>query len=420
MATPTNFLQELGIYPKTINDYAVPEPGISDFIKMRRVDAVINGVMRSIIRPILAAKFDIIPPIEKPTPQEKDIAKILKENIVDHKTFKKTLNGIVDDFLTKGSSINEIVLKPNGEGLRLLGNDGLPYRPRENFEEPIDGRDRNGKIKKLIQNAPLRRVPFPRYKLMICVNEAKGTQDWEGTSILLGAHESWYNKSVLQKVFNGGAERFGFGIPYVKAPNPEEYQNKTQEYNEEVSRLAQELRKLQSGANAIMALPHSAEIGVLPFPGGNQDLLKGIQHLERNILTSVLINQTDYMQTGFTENNMKIFVDESLKSVESWAKDITATFNDELITTMVDLNWPGQKRYPKMVVKNIQNNFILSILAYMKQTGMIKVTVPMLRSIFESIDMDADPSEALPDEPQVNNKPGEQNFEGDNNANSNE
>ena len=428
MATASNFLQELGIYPKNLGDYAPPnEPGMSEFIKMRRLDATVNAAMRSITRPILAAKFDIIPPTEEPSPEEIDIAKKLKQNIIDHRTFRKVLYGIVDDFLTKGSSINEIVLnKPRerSDGLRLIDNEGLRYRPRENIEEPPDSRDRNGKLRKLLQVNTIRRTVYPRHKLMICVNEPKGTQDWKGVSVLLGAFGAWHSKSILQAVYNGAAERYGFGIPYIKAPKPEDYQGKDDAYKLETDRLIQQLRKIQTGANSIVALPNSAEIGVLPFPGGNQNVLEGIKKLEKDIYSSILVNETEYNQVGSTNTQTKLFVEEGLKSVDSWAKDITNTFNDELIVRLVDLNWPGQERYPKMVVKNIQNNFIFNVLAFMAQSGLIGPTEELIRDIFESFGIDADPKKALEaiqkQVVQMNQQNKVNNNQGDNDAESNE
>ena len=400
MATQSTFQREYGIAPKDLADYAAPStPTLADFAIMRRDDATINGALRSIERPILAATYDIVPPSDKPTPQEKEIAKTLKENILYHKHWKKTLFAFMDDTFTFGSGILEIVLD-RIDGLRLLGEKGLRYRPRPSMEEPSDGKDRHGYLKKLVQVTDRGRITIPREKLIICTNEAKGPEDWVGTSLLRSAYKPWYRKLVLQNVSSAAAERWGFGIPYITLPDPSLNRdgNVAQRNNK---KMIEYLKALQSGTNSIMIIPFSAKFEVLQAPGQVR-ILEEIKDLKKDIFSAMLINQIELPENDAGPAT-KLYLDEGLKSVDSWAKDITSSFNDDLIKIMVDLNWPGQKRYPRMIVKNILNNFILNVLGFLAQSGLISPSEDLVRFIYDSYDIDADPKKAVPEIMNPNN-----------------
>ena len=372
MATPSQFRRELGVNFLEVGSYIQPndQPTLDDYRQMRRGDPTIGSAMRSIERPILAATYDVVPPKGDLTPAEEEMTEVIRKAILESEyiNFKDTLTGLIT-FLTYGFSIQEIVLDRVG---RFDVPVKLGFRPQTSIEEPImNSRNNKGQLVRLVQTTDKgRRIFLPREKLMICSNERTSRDDWKGKSILENTYEPWFRKVRLENVVGAAAERWVFGIPVITLPPMPAGQS--EEFTANARTAIEALESLQDSTNSKVVLPSGYEIKVLEGPRGQiKEVSEQIKDQERKIFSSVLVGQVDLSEKDEGQA-IKFYINESLKSVESWAKDITDTFNEDLIKTLVKRNWPNETRQPKMTVKNILNNYVINVLGFLIQSGAIK------------------------------------------------
>ena len=389
MPTRSTFKREVGILPKEISDYDLTGDAATliDYRNMREKDTTVASAMRAIELPIKSAKYDIVPP-DDPSVEEQNATDVLKDAIFNYLPWEEIITGTVTA-LTYGFSVQEIVIE-NRDGLRLPSK--IAFRPQESWEEPTNARNKNGEVKRLLQVYENKRMVFPREKLIICSIEARSKGEWQGRSILKACFEPWVKKRRLDNIYSASAERWGFGIPVIKLPpidatDPAEIQRLTQI-------AADQLANIQNGTNSQIVLPADYEISILEGPKNQIDTLEAIKHHEKNIYTSILIKQP-FNASEETGAGAKFFIDETLKSIESWANQIVKAFNEDLISLLMKMNWPTI-RSPKMIVSNILNNRITEIIGYLVQSKVIQSNEDVTRYIYDNYNIPGDPKKAVP------------------------
>lgn len=195
-------------------------------------------------------------------------------------------------------------------------------------------------IQQIRQDGVLAQIPGS--KLMIFVNEREG-DNWWGTSMIRAAYKHWYYKNNFYKIDAVAFERQGLGVPYVKMPASytadDELKAKTA------------MQNLRANEEAFMLIPNGYDAGFMDM-GSNttRDPQNSITHHNREITKSVL---AQFLELGAATGSGSRAVSEDqsdifLNALMAIAKTIASEFNTDLIPELVNLNFNGITKYPKL------------------------------------------------------------------------
>ena len=319
--------------------------GIVD--RMRREDPSVAAGVFTWTLAIQSAAWRVEAP-EDPTPLEEEQAAFVWACLTEH--MHGGLHSFIEQaasFVWRGVMWFEIVFRHDA----ALGRNVLDrLAPRLPWSIERVEKERDGRFA-LHQSAPLgdgddwsaNTIHIPAAKLLHLVFNPDGAAPI-GVSILRACHAAYRLRRQFTMLAGAGYERAALGIPYVevdpRVPRGSEAQ---------VDVL---LRELRSGARKHLALPPGFTLKFAEFPMRTGDLREDRMEAGRDIARAMLVPHI-YSETGaMAGSHIQGQMDAFETAVQAAAEYIGRTLSDgphAIIKRLVDHNWEGTERYPRLV-----------------------------------------------------------------------
>lgn len=368
-------------------DEYVPEllgaKGLETYERMRRSDGMITGSLRSMKQPILSATYGIQPASDDAS--DATIANFVRWNyfegmttsFVDHIRESLThldfgyavcekvwevredlrvvaeVSPTSDDPTTRALAQREVVFDKPMFVLRKLA----PRLQRTIVKWDLaDDGGLKGIEQAVYKDSSFKQVPIGVEKLLVFVNEKEGA-NWTGKSVLRPAYKHWFIKDQLYRIDAIAAERHGVGIPVMEMP-----ENKSDEPN--MTRAEEILMGIRAHERGYVVVPYGYVFKVEGMGAGRaMNLLPIIQHHDRMIAVSVLAPQLALGENAQGSFAMHQGQDSFFMLTERAIVDhILDVHNRYLIPQLVNYNFSGVRRYPKLTVGALETRDIEKLL----------------------------------------------------------
>lgn len=203
---------------------------------------------------------------------------------------------------------------------------------------------------------------IPMEKLLIFNNEKEG-ENWWGISMLRAAYKHWYIKSNLEKIDAIAHERQGLGVPSVELPD-----NASAEDLQQAETILSNMRAHEKGY-LIERTSLKVEFKDMKA-SGTKDPARAIDYHNRQITLAVL---SQFLMLGsgasgsyaLSKDHSELF----LQALEAVASSVADVINKNAIKQLVDLNFDGVEKYPKLDFAGISRTDIEALsVAYQRLT----------------------------------------------------
>lgn len=352
--------------------------GLQKYDQMRRSDGTVRGTLRLVKTPVLAARWFMEPGGDRL--KDKKIAEFVWNCFIDHMSI--SWSQVLQEALLMcefGYYMYEKVWENRMiEGrmrtvLKKLG----PRHPMDVKEWHYDANGGPAGVDMYPSTNPLSNdVHIPIKKLLVFTFD-KEAGNIEGMSLLRTPYKHWYYKETLYKIDAIQKERHGIGIPMIKLPPG---------FSDSDRNLANDMgRNLRTNERAHIVLPPNWELMMLKLEGQPVDCLKSIEHHDKQIEKSIL---AAFLNEGGSKD---VDLDLFLKATRFIADIVCQTFNDYLIKELVDYNYPGTKKYPKLRARRIGESADWRTLSFAIRNfvgaGIIQPDEPLEVSIRDEMDL---------------------------------
>lgn len=320
-------------------DSLVGKKGIGIYRKMGRDDAVKAGMsVKKLIR--LSTSWDIEPASQDDA--DKKIAEFVKLAFSDYLpgTFRTNIKQMLS-CLDYGFSVTEKTMRflETGEWRGKYVLKSLKTRLPDDLGFKVD---EFGNLQHITQETE-GGVPrdMPPDKFIVATND-KQFDNWYGNSDLRAAYRHWLTKDWFLKFQAVGLERFGMGV--TKASYPRNFVN-------EKGKLEEILTAIQAKTHVVV--PDDVKIELMEMQGRGMDAFEqAIQGRNTSIMRSILVPDL----LGFTDKEGGAFAlgkkhfDIFMAVIMELGEQISeAWIGEQLITPLVDVNFPNVTKYPKFV-----------------------------------------------------------------------
>lgn len=328
-----------GIIVEEYNPDLVGQKGIATFDVMRKQDGTVGAVVLATQLPIRRAKWFITPASD----DEKDIE---IANFIERALFEE-MKLTWDSFLRQallllpfGVMVFEKVFEvKNVDGVDMVT--WLNFAPR--MPSSITHWETNDGKEGIQQLSPsggtITSVPMD--KLIVFVNNMEGDNFW-GISQLRSAYKHYDIKYKLEKIDAIAHERQSLGIPFVKLPI-----NATEA---DITKAKTVLKNMRANEEGYLLEPEDMEVEFKDMKANTtKDASKAIAYHNRQIAVSALAQFIDLGSgasgsRALSEDQTDLF----LQSLEATANNIKDVLNKNPIKQLVDLNYEGVEKYPKI------------------------------------------------------------------------
>jgi hypothetical protein len=365
-ARPKPDLPELGspgtqfFHGFIVSDEYVPEligrAGLDTFDKMRRSDGMSAATLRGIKLPLLSAAWAVTPASEDT--RDVEIAKSVEENLFDGMslTWQDHLRQVLS-YLDFGFYVGEMVwaIDDATDTVKLRKIAPRLQRTIYRWNMQDDGGLDTVTQFRFSADGSFIPVDIPADKLVIFVNEKEGA-NWLGKSVLRSGYKHWFIKDQLYRIQAMAAERHGVGIPVMTlAEGKEDEPNMT--------RAEDILSGIRAHERGYVVEPNGYTFRIESMKGQPMDMLPMIQHHDRSIAVAVLaqfltLGEKPEGSNALSKDHSTFFM-LAERAVAAYVCDI---HNRHVIPRMVDFNYAGVTKYPRLTVGGIDTRDAMTIL----------------------------------------------------------
>lgn len=270
----------------------------------------------------------------------------------DRFSFAEHLELALDGALSYGHTVFEQVARIDGQGRARLRK--LAWRPQRSISKWEVAPD--GGLISVQQASGSRTLPVDR--LVVYSHRRRGSL-WRGQSVLTTSYKPWMLKERMLRVQATSVDRTGVGTPvYTAAPapdwmtDPDEVRRYVEAQRAAGLTLAKQYR---SGENAGGSIPNGAKFEIVGVTGNLPDPEKVIRYYDEQIARSVLAN---FLSLG-GENSRgsyalgTTFADFFVQSLQAEARWVCDVLTQHVVEDIVDWNWGGDARAPRVVCDEI-------------------------------------------------------------------
>ncbi len=355
---------------------------LDTYDRMRRTDGTIQALLRALKLPLRSATWEIDP--ASADAADAMVADFVRWNLFEglSHSFKRHIREALT-CLDFGFSVFELVW---GEKIEIDGQFRLPLRKiaarlQRTITKWYTARDGGltgmpggpSGIQQSLYGSGIQGgyVDIDIERLAIYVHEQEGA-NWRGVSVLRPAYKHWWMKDNFYKFQAIGAERFSVGIPVVKIGEDD---SGDQVALDRAEAIGENIRANEKGS---VALPNDWEFTIAGVDGRPYDLLKPIEHHDLAILRSI---HAHFLTLGAQGSNA-LSTDQSsffLMHERAIGDEIADVVNRFIIPKLVDANWSGVRRYPKLAVRKIETRELekyFNALAVLAGQGLITADDP--------------------------------------------
>lgn len=364
-----------GVIAEEYNQELAGPSGMEVYDKMRRSDAQISAVLMAMELPIRSGFWSIDP--ARNEDDEVDEADQEIADFIDEAIFSKLKDGWdnkLREILTMfafGFSVFEKTYTSDGKRIWL---DKMGFRKQQTIQR-WETKDRTPGVVQILSTANSKgeyEVSIPGQSLVLFTFRKEG-DNYQGISVLRSAYKNYYMKDRLYRFDAVKHERQGVGIPVIYIPK-----NATVEQKKLAANIVRNIRATEQTG---IVMPGSKEDGWLfEFAnlnaGTGTDLWESIKHHNREIAKNVL---AQFLELGDTQSGSKALgSDQSdlfIASLTATANQVCEIMNQYVIKELVDLNYNGIERYPKLTVQRISKQDLSKLsetIATLVSGGVIK------------------------------------------------
>jgi len=334
------FLLELGEYNA---DLAWPASYLV-YEQMRRSDAQVAATLWASKLPIRGGEWTVVPP-EYPTAIEKEAAEFVEDELLDGEVdFDAALQNalLMFDF---GAALHEDVWKIDGEHVRLAKiAERLPLTFYRWVCDP--GTDNLRVIEQLGYRAGnYVRTELPMEKCTLFTFRQEGA-NFTGRALLREMYQHWYIKSNLYKVEAIACERNGMGVPVITmGPDAK---------REDRGTALEWVQRLTTHQRTGLLLPPAWTFALEGVKGTLRNPEESIEHHGARIMMAGLAQFMMMGQHGSGNRSLgETMSDFFFMGLQATADQIGRRFSDTTVRRLVDFNFEGIERYPKLVPQHI-------------------------------------------------------------------
>lgn len=357
------FLRELGEYNAEFQDG--PFAAYTTYEKMRRSDAQVAATLAAIKLPIRSAGWTITAPGDA-SPVEQEATDLARSCLCE----ELDLDAVIENALLMldfGCAAHEDIWYVDGNRVRLKA---LAPRMPLTFYRWIckDGGDELEALGQLgYRGGKYVHAEVPVEKLVLFTHQKEGA-NFAGRSLLRPMYQHWYIKSNLYKIDAIACERNGMGVPWaMMGPDA-----KTEDRKEAISWL----EKLSAHEKAAILIPPGWQWGLEGVKGTTRDPKDSIHHHNLQISMAGLAMFMNLGQTTSGSRSLgETMADFFAMSVQAAANQIARVISLTTIKRLVDFNFTGVERYPRLVPLEILSVKFESIVAALKDLAAASVNV---------------------------------------------
>lgn len=220
-------------------------------------------------------------------------------------------------------------------------------------------------------------VDIPAESLFV-ISFAKRGAEWTGTSMLRSAYKAWYLKAVVERIAGIAYERHGVGVPVAYLPRDRDSDEAVADEIEEM------LQNLRAGEFSYLLFPGPKAQGNQPGytfeivspPSGIPDFTPILEYLRGEIKAAVLAR---FSELGHTGQGARATAN---VQAEVWYNALHAVarfFEDSMdlpIKKLVDMNYSGVERYPRLHASGIESRNLLEFAQAVSLLSNAKVLFP--------------------------------------------
>ncbi len=356
------YLRDHGEYNSALEGLAA----YSTYERMRRSDGQVAATLMAIKLPIRSAEWTVVEPRDA-SPVEKEAAEFAKVCLLEDIDWDAALENalLMLDF---GASAHEDVWEIDGNRARIAK---LAPRLPLTFDKWICAPGTDELV--ALQQAGWRGGEYvnpviPVEQLALFTFQQEGA-NYAGRSLLRSMYQHWYVKSNLYKVDAIACERNGMGIPWVKMAKDPKAEDK--------ATAAAWLARLTTHEAASILLPPEWEFGLRGVEGAVRDPKDSIHH--HNVMIS-MVGLAQFMMLGESQSGNRALgqtlSDFFYMAVQATANRIARVMNQTTLRRLVDYNFAGVERYPRLVPQQVMSVQFESIVTALKDLAAANAVQP--------------------------------------------
>ncbi len=310
--------------------------------QMRRSDAQVAATLMGMKLPIRSAEWTVVAP-EQASAAEQEAADLVRECLLEEIEFDAVIENalLCLDF---GCAAHEEVWRIDGNRVRIAK---LAPRLPVTFHRWITG---EGETLLAIEqygmtNGVYASATIPMERLALFTLSQEGS-NFAGRSLLRPMYQHWYVKSNLYKIDAIACERNGMGIPWARM-------GKDAKKEDRVLALGW-LEKLCTHEKAAILVPPDWDWGLKGVEGTLRDPKESIAHHNMAISMAGL---AQFMMLGQSESGNRALgqtmSDFFYLGLQATANKIARVLNLTTVRRLVDYNFAGMQRYPRLVPQRI-------------------------------------------------------------------
>lgn len=331
------FLRDAGEYNSALEGSAA----FDTYEKMRRSDSQVAATLLGMKLPIRSAVWEIAEPANA-TPVEKEATELVRSCLLEELDFDSVIENalLMLDF---GCSAHEDVYYIDGNRVRLRKL--APRLPMTFSRWVLNGEDLAAIGQQGWAGETYTTAEVPASKLSLFTFQQEGN-NYAGRSVMRPMYLHWYVKSNLYKIAAIAEERNGMGVPWAIMGE----QAKAEDRRTAIAWL----EKLSVHEKAAILLPPGWEWGLKGVEGKTRDPKDSIAH--HNVAIS-MAGLAQFMLLGSSEHGSRALgqtmSDFFHQSLEATAKKIARVITLTTIKRLVDYNFAGIGRKPRLVFQDI-------------------------------------------------------------------
>ncbi|KKL86126.1 hypothetical protein LCGC14_1947840, partial [marine sediment metagenome] len=333
-----------GGFLRDVGEYNPALQGLSAFAtyeKMRRSDAQVAATLLGMKLPIRSAEWTVVEP-DDATPVEKEAAEFVRECLLE----EIELDSVIENALLMldfGVAAHEDVYYIDGNRVRLKKL--APRLPLTFNRWIVEGEELAAIEQQGYAGDGYKTVEIPADKIALFTFQQEGA-NYAGRSVMRPMYQHWYFKSNLYKIDAIACERNGMGVPWAKmGDNAKSEDRKT---------AIDWLEKLSAHEKAAILIPPGWEWGLMGVTGRTRDPKDSIAH--HNVAIS-MAGLAQFMMLGQSDSGNRA-LGETMSdffhlALQATANKIARVMNQTTVRRLVDFNFAGVKRRPRLVPQQI-------------------------------------------------------------------
>lgn len=344
-----------------------------EYDKMRRSSSQVQMLLSSMKNPIKSCVWDI-------HPAEQDNVEYAKHAALIHRAFFSDMKCGWPKFLNESLTLAEFGHSVFERTHRVIFNDpelgtyitinDLSWRSPKTIERW--NFNKCSELESISQNAfgdLGKMVDIPACNLIIFTLNMEGS-DYQGQSMLRACYGNWFRQNIYMKLNAIGIEKFAIPTPIATIP-------KGLEGSPQKVFFEEALEKYTTHQSNYLMKPEGFEIQLNTNTYDPQKVEVSIDNEDKRMSKAFLANFLELGQGSGSYALSNDLSDFFLSALDYIATDIIADkLNQTIVKELIDLNFPGVTKYPKIVASGVSDKAGKELSDILNSLAGSKVIIP--------------------------------------------